>query len=143
MTARIAILTPDPADEAWLSRWQDVLEREAAPLRAAGMEVEGRTWAEAGNLAAFEREHRVLDERDMLTARPRRHVGAVRCQAVLQALVGAEELGYEGNGLFTDAQCPDNPRARRPSFDLGTLRWTSVPVNVARRTAKAPNSGLA
>jgi hypothetical protein len=41
---RIAILTPDPASENYSTRWPDVLARLAAPLRAAGLEVEGRSW---------------------------------------------------------------------------------------------------
>ena len=51
---RIAILTPDPNDEAHASRWRDVLARNAAPLEAAGLEVEGRCWAEADDLASFD-----------------------------------------------------------------------------------------
>jgi hypothetical protein len=45
---RIAILTPDPADEGYRTRWRDVLESNAAPLRAAGLDVEGRSWTEEG-----------------------------------------------------------------------------------------------
>lgn len=51
---RVAILTPDPADEAFHSRWRDVVERNAEPLRAAGVEVEGRCWTQAEDLAAFD-----------------------------------------------------------------------------------------
>jgi hypothetical protein len=51
--ARIAILTPDPADEGYRTRWRDVLEHEAAPLRAAGLEVEGRSWAEGADWSGF------------------------------------------------------------------------------------------
>ena len=51
---RIAILTPDPRDEAHASRWRDVLARNAAPLEAAGFEVTGRCWAEADDLAGFD-----------------------------------------------------------------------------------------
>ena len=51
---RVAILTPDPADRDYHSRWRDVLERTAAPLRAAGVEVEGRSWAEADDLERFD-----------------------------------------------------------------------------------------
>ena len=54
MTGRIAILTPDPGDFAWQSRWRDVLERNAEPLRAAGLAVEGRCWTEADDLAGFD-----------------------------------------------------------------------------------------
>ncbi|HEY0028838.1 MAG TPA: hypothetical protein VGC35_13305 [Allosphingosinicella sp.] len=53
MTDTICILTPDLADEGYQTRWRDVLERNAAPLRAAGIEVVGRSWAEADDLADF------------------------------------------------------------------------------------------
>jgi glutathione synthase/RimK-type ligase-like ATP-grasp enzyme len=43
----IAILTPDPADEGFRSRWREVFERLAAPLRKRGMAVEGPAWTEA------------------------------------------------------------------------------------------------
>jgi glutathione synthase/RimK-type ligase-like ATP-grasp enzyme len=52
--ARIAILTPDPGDQAFGSRWRDVFDRNAAPLRAAGMTVDGRAWSGAHDLAAFD-----------------------------------------------------------------------------------------
>ena len=54
MSRRIAILTPDPADEAFHGRWRDVLARNAEPLRAAGMIVEERSWAAAPDLGAFD-----------------------------------------------------------------------------------------
>ena len=55
MTApRVAILTPDPADRDFHSRWRDVLERTATPLRATGIIVEGRSWAEARDLERFD-----------------------------------------------------------------------------------------
>lgn len=54
MTARIAILTPDAASEGFRTRWPEVLKRNAAPLRAAGLAVEGRDWAQADDLAAFD-----------------------------------------------------------------------------------------
>jgi len=53
MTATICILTPDPADEAYQTRWREVLDRNAEPLRAAGLEVVGRSWADAGDLTPF------------------------------------------------------------------------------------------
>ncbi|HEY0086128.1 MAG TPA: hypothetical protein VGB65_09490, partial [Allosphingosinicella sp.] len=53
MTDTICILTPDPADEAYETRWRDVLARNAEPLRAAGLDVVGRSWAEADDLADF------------------------------------------------------------------------------------------
>lgn len=54
MTDTICILTPDPRDEGYRTRWRDVLERNAGPLRAGGFDVIGRSWADAGaHLAAF------------------------------------------------------------------------------------------
>jgi glutathione synthase/RimK-type ligase-like ATP-grasp enzyme len=53
MPDTICILTPDPADEGYQTRWRDVLERNAEPLRAAGLEVVGRSWAEAEDLTQF------------------------------------------------------------------------------------------
>ncbi|HEY0148986.1 MAG TPA: hypothetical protein VGB70_08265 [Allosphingosinicella sp.] len=52
-TTTICILTPDPSDEGYRTRWRDVLERNAAPLRAAGLDVVGRSWADASDLAEF------------------------------------------------------------------------------------------
>ena len=40
----IAILTPDPSDEAFDSRWREVVVAMAAPLEAAGLTVEHRAW---------------------------------------------------------------------------------------------------
>ena len=40
----IAILTPDPSDEAFDSRWREVVAAMAAPLEAAGLTVEHRAW---------------------------------------------------------------------------------------------------
>ena len=54
MTGRLCILTPDPGDFAYDSRWRDVVERNAWPLRAAGMTVEQRSWTSAENLAGFD-----------------------------------------------------------------------------------------
>jgi hypothetical protein len=53
MTGTICILTPDPRDAGFQTRWRDVLERNAEPLRAAGLDVVGRSWAEEGDLSAF------------------------------------------------------------------------------------------
>jgi hypothetical protein len=53
MTDTICILTPDPANEGYRTRWRDVLERNAEPLHAAGFEVVGRSWADADDLADF------------------------------------------------------------------------------------------
>ena len=47
---RVAILTPDPGDLHFESRWADVVEANAAPLRAAGFAVEQRVWTDAGDL---------------------------------------------------------------------------------------------
>jgi glutathione synthase/RimK-type ligase-like ATP-grasp enzyme len=54
MSARIAILTPDPGDEAFDGRWREVLEEDAAPLRRAGLTVEGRSWVDAAAFADFD-----------------------------------------------------------------------------------------
>jgi glutathione synthase/RimK-type ligase-like ATP-grasp enzyme len=54
MTKRVCILTPDPASDGYRTRWRDVLERNAAPLRKAGLEVEARDWANAADLARFD-----------------------------------------------------------------------------------------
>jgi hypothetical protein len=54
MSARVAILTPDKTSEGFRTRWPDVLERNAAPLREAGLQVEARDWAEASDLAGFD-----------------------------------------------------------------------------------------
>jgi glutathione synthase/RimK-type ligase-like ATP-grasp enzyme len=54
MRARVAILTPDETSAGFRTRWPDVLERNAAPLREAGLEVEARDWAEASDLAGFD-----------------------------------------------------------------------------------------
>jgi glutathione synthase/RimK-type ligase-like ATP-grasp enzyme len=54
MTGRVAILTPDVDSEGYRTRWRDVLERNAAPLREAGLEVEARDWASATDLAGFD-----------------------------------------------------------------------------------------
>jgi glutathione synthase/RimK-type ligase-like ATP-grasp enzyme len=50
----VAILTPDPASDGYRTRWRDVLERNAEPLRAAGLKVERRGWTEASDLAGFD-----------------------------------------------------------------------------------------
>ncbi len=54
MRGRVCILTPDETSEGFRTRWPDVLERNAAPLREAGLEVEARDWAEASDLAEFD-----------------------------------------------------------------------------------------
>ncbi|MEA3018242.1 MAG: hypothetical protein QOI38_2964 [Sphingomonadales bacterium] len=50
----VAILTPGPHDLAFRSRWRDVLEHNAEPLRRIGLKVRSRAWTEAGDLAAFD-----------------------------------------------------------------------------------------
>jgi len=54
VSGRVAILTPDRDSEGFRTRWRDVLERNAAPLREAGLEVEARDWANASDLAGFD-----------------------------------------------------------------------------------------
>ncbi|HEX8625024.1 MAG TPA: hypothetical protein VF782_08075 [Allosphingosinicella sp.] len=54
MSARVAILTPDPGDEGYRTRWRDVLARNAAPLQAAGLDVCHRSWVDAPDLAGFD-----------------------------------------------------------------------------------------
>ncbi len=44
----IAILTPDPADEAFHTRWREVLDRLAGHLRETGLAVEAHAWVEPG-----------------------------------------------------------------------------------------------
>jgi glutathione synthase/RimK-type ligase-like ATP-grasp enzyme len=51
---RIAILTPDPGDEGFRTRWAQVLERNAEPLRRAGLEVEGVSWTADADWSAFD-----------------------------------------------------------------------------------------
>lgn len=52
--SRIAVLTPAPGETNAALRWPDVFDRNAAPLRAAGMTVEPRSWTDAQDLAAFD-----------------------------------------------------------------------------------------
>jgi glutathione synthase/RimK-type ligase-like ATP-grasp enzyme len=54
MRGRVAILTPDKSSEGFRTRWPDVLERNAGPLREAGLEVEPRDWAGSSDLAEFD-----------------------------------------------------------------------------------------
>jgi glutathione synthase/RimK-type ligase-like ATP-grasp enzyme len=54
MSGRVCILTPDRTSEGFRTRWPDVLERNSAPLREAGLEVEARDWANATDLAGFD-----------------------------------------------------------------------------------------
>jgi hypothetical protein len=54
MTRRIAILTPDPADEGYLTRWREVLAEHEKPLRCAGLQIEGRSWVDSRDFEAFD-----------------------------------------------------------------------------------------
>ena len=54
MSGSVCILTPDPDDEGFRTRWRDVLARNAAPLEAAGFEVGHRSWTGADDLDAFD-----------------------------------------------------------------------------------------
>lgn len=54
MKGRVAILTPDRTSEGYRTRWRDVLAANAAPLLAAGLDVEERDWAAAEDLARFD-----------------------------------------------------------------------------------------
>jgi glutathione synthase/RimK-type ligase-like ATP-grasp enzyme len=54
VSGRIAILTPDAKSEGFRTRWREVLEDNAAPLRSAGLTVEGRDWAASNDLAGFD-----------------------------------------------------------------------------------------
>ncbi len=53
-SARIAILTPDPGNEGFRTRWRDVFEQNRAPLRRAGLSVDARTWVDAADFATFD-----------------------------------------------------------------------------------------
>ena len=52
--SRIAILTPDPGSEGFRSRWPDVLERMAEPLRRHGIEAQGIAWPDEADWSAFD-----------------------------------------------------------------------------------------
>jgi hypothetical protein len=54
VSGRVAILTPDRDSEGFRTRWPDVLARNAAPLRSAGLAVEARDWAHSDDLADFD-----------------------------------------------------------------------------------------
>lgn len=54
MAPRIAILTPDPADKDFHSRWRDVFEEEATVLRRAGVAVENRAWTQSQDFESFD-----------------------------------------------------------------------------------------
>ena len=54
MTHRIAILTPDPEDEAFHSRWRDPFADKSQRLAQAGLEVEGRSWTDDADLDRFD-----------------------------------------------------------------------------------------
>ncbi|HEX8216149.1 MAG TPA: hypothetical protein VF577_01675 [Allosphingosinicella sp.] len=52
--AAVAILTPSPGDEAFGSRWRDVLDRNFEPLRAGGLALESRAWTDSGDLRGLD-----------------------------------------------------------------------------------------
>lgn len=52
--SRVAILTPNPHDEAFHGRWREVFDRMVAAFADEGVEVEGRIWTEAGDLGGAE-----------------------------------------------------------------------------------------
>ncbi len=54
MSNRIAILTPDPADEGYQTRWRDVLAEHIKPLARAGLAVEGRSWVDSSDFERFD-----------------------------------------------------------------------------------------
>lgn len=54
MSKRVAILTPDPQDQGFHTRWRDILAREAALLEAAGFAVEGPSWVDPIDAAAYD-----------------------------------------------------------------------------------------
>ncbi|MDQ4086620.1 MAG: transporter [Pseudomonadota bacterium] len=54
MSKRVAILTPDPQDEGFHTRWRDIFAREAALLEAAGFAVEGPSWVDPIDAAAYD-----------------------------------------------------------------------------------------
>ncbi len=51
---RVAILTPDPEDRDFHSRWRSVLERIRAPLIKAGIDIEALSWAGRPELGRFD-----------------------------------------------------------------------------------------
>jgi glutathione synthase/RimK-type ligase-like ATP-grasp enzyme len=51
---RVAILTPDPADESFHGRWRDVFGRMARPLAAEGVEAADVSWVSDEDLSAFD-----------------------------------------------------------------------------------------
>ena len=52
--ARVAILTPDPGDPYFVSRWAEVAQANAEPLRAAGLTVAMQAWTDPDDLAGFD-----------------------------------------------------------------------------------------
>lgn len=51
---RAAILTPDPADPDYASRWREVAEVNAAPLRERRFEVEQHSWTSGVDLTGYD-----------------------------------------------------------------------------------------
>ena len=52
--SRVAILTPDPADEGYRTSWHEVFADKAARLERAGLSVAGRSWTDGQDLAGFD-----------------------------------------------------------------------------------------
>jgi glutathione synthase/RimK-type ligase-like ATP-grasp enzyme len=51
---KIAILTPDPEDPGFQTRWREVFAQLAAPLERRGMKVEGPSWTDQRDLTAYD-----------------------------------------------------------------------------------------
>lgn len=51
---RIAILAPEPGSEDAAGRWHSVFEKQAAPLRRAGLIVENCPWTDVGRVGTFD-----------------------------------------------------------------------------------------
>jgi glutathione synthase/RimK-type ligase-like ATP-grasp enzyme len=49
-----AILTPDPDDEGFQTRWREVFAQLAEPLERRGISVEGRSWTDGRDLTIFD-----------------------------------------------------------------------------------------
>ncbi|HST36964.1 MAG TPA: hypothetical protein VLK25_10100 [Allosphingosinicella sp.] len=54
MTRRIAILAPDPDGEDAAGRWHMVFDKQAAPLRRAGLVVEACPWTDDAAIGTFD-----------------------------------------------------------------------------------------
>jgi len=54
MSNRVAVLTPDPLDRDFHSRWRDVFDMERAVLVRAGLAVEQRAWTRSDDFETFD-----------------------------------------------------------------------------------------